>query len=83
MACAVDAHLGQRVRALGLLHSLLHGRAADARLLPVQLHFASYGYSSAGQRALTGAVPRLRIVERSEDLADVCWGDATGDAESH
>ena len=35
------------------------------------LHFASYGYSSASQFARIGAVPRMRIVSRSQDLAPV------------
>ena len=45
--------------------------ASDPRLLPVALHFASYGYSSAGQVARIGAVPRMRTVSRSQDLSSV------------
>lgn len=49
--------------------------AADARLLPVALHFASYGYSSASQAARIGVVPRMRVLARSEDLSDVICSD--------
>ena len=45
--------------------------AADPRLLPVALYFASYGYSSAAQRASTGAVPRLRTLTDGHGLLDV------------
>ena len=45
--------------------------AADPRLLSVALYFASYGYSSAGQRASTGAVPRLRTLADGHGLLDV------------
>ena len=42
--------------------------ASDPRLLPVALHFASYGYSSASQAARIGAVPRMRTLTRSQEL---------------
>lgn len=42
--------------------------ASDPRLLPVALHFASYGYSSASQAARIGAVPRMRTLARSQEL---------------
>ena len=49
--------------------------ASDPRLLPLALHFASYGYSSASQAARIGVVPRMRVLARSEDLSDVICSD--------
>lgn len=45
--------------------------AADPRLLSVGLYFASYGYSSASQRASTGAVPRLHTLTDGHGLLEV------------
>ena len=54
--------------------------AADPRLLSVALYFASYGYSSAAQRASTGAVPRLRTLTNGHGLLEMMGTGASDDS---
>ena len=49
-------------------------------LLSVALYFASYGYSSAAQRASTGAVPRLRTLTNGHGLLEMMGTGASDDS---
>ena len=49
----------------------LHAVAADRRLFSLQSYFAEWGYATEEQRMRVGAMPRVRALSSSRELAAV------------
>ena len=71
LAALRERHAGATVRYVDDSVDDLRAVAADARLLSVRTFYASYGYSTAAQEALVGAMPRVRTLASSRDLEGV------------